>query len=754
MRLPRTAGPFVGREQDLASVEAHLAAHRLVTLRGPAGVGKTRLAIEFAAALIAGGRDRVWFVPLGTLGSGALLAETVIATLGIKSTLAEPLAALSSYLDEEPSLVILDNCEHIAAAVSEFVSALLAATRNVRVVATSRQPLGVDEEVAVALGGLDTSARGASVELFAAVARRSDPAFRGTGTGDGEVAEICRLVDGLPLAIELAACRIGALSPLQILEQTRTSIGLLRRAGREPGRTTSLIASIADSYSLCSTRERLLWDSLSALAGPFALDDAVQVSGLEAAEVLDLTEALLEKSVLLRADDDQDRRARYRMLYVLRRFGRERLAEDPERENAVLDAHARWFATVAARAEEEWIGPQQQRLVADLEASLPDIRAASEHAIGRGDAATAYRACVICTPQLWWASGRIDEGRHWVERALRLLSEPSEELLIALLDAESLALAKGDLASADAHLQRAAEVAAAPGVASADSRARMAFGRAFRHLLLGQFDDAAAVATAGIEHSRTMDPADATPYRLRQVLVYACNGLGDVERGTRSCNELIDLSAAADETYYRAFAQHVLALYAWRQGELGDARRLSDSAMRSSVWVPNRPENPDALLIAGFIAAADDQTERAATLFGASVGTSTTHIASTALFSETIEERDRLAQRHAQITEVLHPAATLRGYRMTPAQAVEYALQRHPAADAAVLSPRELEVAALIAEGRINKEIAAALTISVRTAEGHVERIRRKLGVRSRVDISTWYVRRTVDGANRAAGPE
>lgn len=727
----------------MSRLRALVGRERLVTLHGAAGTGKTRLAVEFGHAVAPSLGGRVWFVNLGALTTTEIIAEAIVSTLGLNATLEDPIDVVGDFLGEAPSLLILDNCEHVAAEVAVLVQTMLERAPSLRILATSREELQLPRESVLRLAGLDLAPGGDAMILFADRARRSAPSFHPAANRD-TVESICTLLDGLPLALELAAARLSSVTPQQLLGYLGDPIALLadpRRGSTE--RTSSLRSSIDLTAGLCDDAERRAWHRFAYLRGSFTVDDAAAMLEAPLAESLAMVDALLAKSVIMRADEVAGQ-ARFRMLYVLRAFGRDML--DVEDADAA-DVHAAWFSRRAAQVEEEWIGPQQDELLLLLDEALPDVRVSIQHGLDHGEADVVFRASVLATAELWWAGGRIDEGRFWVERAVALVTAVSADRVLTLVDAATLALAKGEFAAARDHLQSAVDlVAENPAVDSAITRSDISFGLAFEHLLHGRFAECVAEAERGlsIERGATRPP---TPFRLRQLVVYAANGLGDAGLGARMCDELLALSDAAGEHYYRAFALHNLALYAWRDGDLAQAQLHSSNGMKLSRHAPNRPENPDALLVAGFIAAERNDTERAATLFGAAIGTSRTRVASTALFAESHADAERLLSWHTKIREVLHPAATVRGYRMTPAEAVAFAIEVTPRSSRErLLTPREREVVALVADGATNRQIAEALRITVRTAEGHVERIRRKLDVHSRVEIGTWFVRETLQG--------
>src|SRR6516225_9643420 len=342
--LPAELTSFVGRRGELAEVRRLLAGSRLVTLTGVGGVGKTRLAVRAAAGLRRAFRDGVWLVQLDQLRDPALVAQAVAGALGLQDRAGyAPAAALAEYLAGRQLLLVLDNCEHLVDAAAKLADLLLRAAAELRVLATSREALTMTGETVLAVPPLPVpEARQPlaaaelgvfpAVRLFAERAAQVVPGFAVTEANVAAVAGICRRVDGLPLAIELAAARLPVLSAEQIEERLSDRLGLLTRGGRaRPARQQTLRASIEWSHELCSRAERLLWARCSVFAGGFELDAAEGVCAadrLAAGRVLDLLAALAGKSIL--TTGHLERVARYRLPEPLREFGQERLRESGE----------------------------------------------------------------------------------------------------------------------------------------------------------------------------------------------------------------------------------------------------------------------------------------------------------------------------------------------------------------------------------------------------------------------------------------
>jgi non-specific serine/threonine protein kinase len=507
--LPQDVTSFVGRREELADAKRLLSGSRLVTLVGVGGVGKTRLALRVAAALRRGFRDGVWLVELDRVDDEALLAPSVAEVLGVRSS-EPPLTALADYLADRQLLLVLDTCEHLLSPVAKLADALLRSAGGLRILVTSRQPLGIDGEAVLPVPPLATPpatppqarpprrgkppdpTRHAAVALFLERAAAVVPAFELTEANQDAVAEICRRLDGLPLAIELAAARLPALSSGQIRDRLADRLDLLSRGSRTaPPRQQALRLSIEWSYDLCTPVEQLLWARLSVFAGEFDLDAAEGVCAdeeLPSADILELVSSLVDKSVIA-PQPDRDTPLRYRMLDSVRAHGQEKLRARGE-ETRMRRLHRDWYRRQILQAEAEWLSSRQVDWLVRLDRELPDIRRAlgfclteeddappdrtgpddttpdetrGEHpARDRfGTQAGAAAALTMAAAMLmhWTARGLHAEGRHWLGLALARPGPPTPERVKALFVDTALAAAPGDVAAAAVPAREAREVA-------------------------------------------------------------------------------------------------------------------------------------------------------------------------------------------------------------------------------------------------------------------------------------------------------
>jgi predicted ATPase/class 3 adenylate cyclase/Flp pilus assembly protein TadD len=410
--LPRPASSFVGREHEVAALVSMLRdGARLVTLTGPGGSGKTRLAIEAAAELVGRFRNGVFWVPLATLRDPALVVSTAGQTIGASGELA-------AHVGEKEMLLLLDNLEQVVAVAPEL-GALVETCPNLRLLVTSRELLRVRGETEYEV--LPLADRDA-VELFG---------LRSGLVVTPAAEELCRRLDNMPLALELAAARVKLLSPEQILERLGQRLDLLRGGRESDPRQATLRTTIEWSHELLSAEEQRLFRRLSVFVGGCTLDGAEQVCEAD----LDVFQALVEKSLVRRTGD------RFWMLETIRDYAAERLLDSGE---DLRRRHAEFYMALAERAEPALVGSGQAAWWENLTAEYPNVRAALEWACGGGDHAVALRLTAAMW-RYWWTRGPIPEARSWYDAALRSgASEPEELRARALYGAANMALAAGD----------------------------------------------------------------------------------------------------------------------------------------------------------------------------------------------------------------------------------------------------------------------------------------------------------------------
>jgi predicted ATPase/DNA-binding NarL/FixJ family response regulator len=761
--VPAELTSFVGRRGEVAEVKRLLGGSRLVTLTGVGGVGKTRLALRAAAGLRRAFRDGVWLVRLDQLRDQALVAQAVAGTLGLQDRAGyAPAVALAEYLAGRQLLLVLDNCEHLVDAVAKLADLLLREAAGLRVLATSRESLNITGERVLAVPPLAVPeagrrlsvaelARFPAAGLFAERAAQVVPGFAVTEANVAAVAGICRRLEGLPLAIELAAARLSVLSPGQIEARLGDRLGLLTRGGRTgPARQQTLRASIEWSYELCSEPERLLWARLSVFAGGCELDAAEGICAdrrLAAAGVLDLLAALAGKSILIVAHGQGG--ARYRLPETLREFGQERLRESGE-DTTLRRRHRDWHEQLARRADTGWLSPQVADWTARLFREHANVNAAQDFCQAEPDEAEAgLRIAMHVWIFYYFIAGHFNEGRYRLGQVLARAREPTVWRARGLLLASFLAAVNGDRGAVQPLLEQGTSLARQLNDPATRAFAAWAAGAAC--LLGGDLPQAVACFEDGLAAL----PAAAVSGRQRaQLLLDLANAAGlagDEERAVACHRELAALTEAGSEYIRRAYCAYslwALGTAAWRRGDLDRATGLQQQSLRlrgndrmGSTWCV------EAL---AWIAASQRQYERAAVLLGAAAGLWQS-MGTTLDGHQPLAGHQRDCERQARqaLGEAAFYAAYHRGLDLAAADVLAYALQQPPekptekppapaVSEWAPLTPREMQVARLIAVGRSNKDIAAELVISQRTAENHVEHILAKLGFTSRAQVAAW----------------
>jgi predicted ATPase/class 3 adenylate cyclase len=444
--LPLQVTSFVGRERELGEVAALLGAHRLVTLTGPGGTGKTRLALQAAADALEVHPDGVWLAELGALADPALVPQAVAAAVGVREEPGRPLpATLADALRPKRLLLVLDNCEHLLEACARLADAVLRACPHVRLLCTSREALGIAGETVWRVPSLPVPAgagaagapspaaptagdvaRSAAVRLFCDRAAAVQPGFALTADNAAAVGQVCIRLDGIPLALELAAARVRVLPPRQLLARLEDRFRLLTGGSRTAlERHQTLQAAVDWSHDLLTASERALFARLAVFAGGFTLEAAETVgagpdgpegpggAGIEAPEVLDLLTRLVDKSLVV-ADEQPDGTARYRLLETLRQYAQQKLAAGAA--GALRERHARYYLDLAEAAEPALWGPEQAARFERLEAELGNLRAALAWWVAH-DTARGLRLATALG-RLWLVRGLTEEGRRWLHDLL------------------------------------------------------------------------------------------------------------------------------------------------------------------------------------------------------------------------------------------------------------------------------------------------------------------------------------------------
>src|ERR671921_1626647 len=757
--LPSALSSFVGRKKELTEVSRLLEDTRLLTLTGAGGCGKTRLALAAADKLVEKFEEGVWMVDLAPLADPSLVPQAVASTLGVREQPGRSLTeTLSDYLASKKVLLVLDNCEHLVEACAELAESLLRSCSELRVLATSREALGIAGEVAWPVPSLslpdlrrmpniESLSRYESARLFVERTEAVKPTFALTEENAPSVAKICYRLDGIPLAIELAAARTKVLSVEQISEKLEDCFGLLTTGNRMAlPRHRTLHATMDWSHDLLPERERILFRRLSAFAGDFTLEAAESVCAgedLERYEVLDLLAHLVDKSlVMVREKGEQ---TRYRLLELVRQYARERLDES-EDGTEVEQRHATFFMGLAEEAERKLMGPDQSRWLVSLENDHDNFRAALAWSLGEGgDAGFGVRLAAALWP-FWFARGYLSEGRRWLESTITR-SAPAVTLARAkaLNGAGSIATFQDEYEAAKALIEEGLalnrELGDEEGIAS--SLANLC-GVA----MLGQRDDIPALAA--LEEAKALRPKITNRRTVGNLLILegrVALARGDLERAVELGEESLEMYRAARDAYGIVMCLLHIAFVTLAQGDYERTAPLLREGLQLSWELEHKVFIQYCVTALAGVAASKGFPVRAARLWGA--GERLSEISGGHIVREgksTIDYERTLTAARSRLDEAAWTAAWAEGRAMSPERAIEYALERgatpEPAATPqtypAGLSVREVDVLRLVAAGLTNAEVAERLFLSPRTVDWHLSSIYRKLGLHSRAEATRF----------------
>ncbi|GAA2741074.1 ATP-binding protein [Kitasatospora cinereorecta] len=764
-RLPAEVAGFVGRRGELGEIGRLLASSRLLTLVGPGGVGKTRLALRAAAAAEPSFRDGVRLVELARLRDPLLLAQSVVDVLDVQDRSDRSAAeVLSAHLADRELLLVLDNCEHLAGPTAHLVETLLRAAPGLTVLATSRQALGVIGEhlftvppmrvpTGERLPGPRALLRYEAVSLFVQRASAVLPEFTVSDANADSVARLVAALDGLPLAIELAASWLRVLPVDEVLHRLTDRFALLDTgavAAAQPARRT--LRELMDwSFDLCSPQERLLWERVSVFSGGFDLAAAEAVcsgDGIPRSAVLALVAGLVDKSVLIRQETSGS--VRCQLLETVREYGYGRL-EQTGASTEIRRRHRDHFGRLADQAQANWFGADQVVWFDRLRADHANLRAALEFCVTEPGEADSGLALASTPRDYWVAVGSLAEGRQWLTRLLAAAPDDAGPVRTRAMGLNAwFAVLQGNETEAEPlltqHVERAERLADASETAWALQYIGAAMGFA-------NPDDTNAItffegAAAG--HRELDDMEGLTSDLFMQAIGEAL--IGDVGRALDLSREAVSLSDAAGESFVRSYAIFSMALATWRNGDRAAATALVREAVKLKQSFHDRWGLALCVELTFWTAAEDGHYDRAAYLLGA------LHALWEGLGASLEESVPFMIEGHeryvAQVREALGGRAlqqtSERGARLTPEQIVEDILRDETAptavgAPGARLTRRELQVAKLVAQGMSNKEIAAGLVISLRTVENHVEHVLAKLGFSSRTQVAVWVSQHAAD---------
>lgn len=812
-KLPIQLTHFIGREQEIADVKGQLAQTRLLTLTGPGGCGKTRLAAAVAAQVLHAYQDGAVWVDLAPIADQSLVAQTVAKALGVGEQTGRSMSeVLADFLIERHLLLLLDNCEHLIAPCIRLVSALLSTCPDVHMLITSREPLAIAGEsiypvptlslppaeiladngssAMIASGVVEDLSKYEAIMLFLDRAGSIVPGFTLTSENARAVAEICVRLDGMPLAIELAAARINVLTAGQIAARLDSRFTLLKSSRKDAigGRHQTLRTAIDWSYDLLSSPEQILFRRLSVLPGGCSLATAEAVvagDGIDGEQLLALLSSLVNKSLVV-ADTLRPGDARYTMLETIRQYAAQKLGDSGEGP-AIRNRHLRCFLNLAEAAKPKLEAEYQQLWLNWLEDEVDNIRAAlswslesEQHEAGLRIASALY--------QFWTIRDYREEALSWFQRLLARAQEdlPLVERLNALVYASLMASFHGRTALQMNYADEAAALGEAAGREDKQALASALAAQAFAVRKGGDPDSAFTLALRALELLRELGD----PYELGLSLTlysFLAMSIGEYEQARAMLDEGLPLLrqtgstyriamalnyagdlARCQEDYARAVAAYDESIVLLREieadrdlasalhnqghatlhlGEVQRARVLFRESMAIQQEQRNTLGMAECLLGFAALAIAEQAPAAGARLLAAAEAIGGRQV--TSEWAATRLEYEHYLQRaRANLGESSFLEEQAIGQSWSLEEAVTFALETADKGAAAAaarskldeLTPRQREVAILVAQAKSNDQIAEELVLSKRTVETHVSHILGKLGFESRTQIVRWAI--------------
>jgi predicted ATPase/DNA-binding CsgD family transcriptional regulator len=755
--LPVELNSFVGRDAELLEVRRLLAVTHTVTLTGPGGIGKSRLALRAAGELGRHFSDGGWLVKVAALESAELLRTALAHSLGVYERGDVGIeAALLDHLQPRRLLMVLDNCDSLLEACRELVESIVSRCEGVRVLCTTRQRLGVPGEAVVVVAPLGVPAATEQVSfvevadaealrLLVDRARAVAPSFALTDENSAAATDICRRLDGLPLAIELAAVRLTSMTAGDLLGRLDDRFQLLTAEhGQQSPRHAALQTTVEWSHELLGEEGRILWRRLSVFAGSFEIEAAEAVcsgDGLERGRVLDLITSLVDRSILTMAPGGL--KGRYRFLETMRLYGLERLREAGE-EAELQRRHAAWYVERFSGERPWWCGAGQTKGLDLLDAEWANVEAALDFlAESVADAQTGLRLAADLW-LYWLVRGRYRLARQHLEGLLVKVPEPTGTRAMALWAVGFFAQATGDHDVALAKFEESRRISAKRGMDRELGYALTGLGLV--RLRRGELHAALEVFAASRATMR--DVEDATGRCLGvYFLATARAAAGQLADALSLAKEGLEISEAGD-MFARGNLNTLLGIVEWLLGDSQAAEDTLKEALRTQDGIGHRWGMATSVEGLAWVAASSGRLERAAMLLG--TGAALWQELGNALIpywqpyhdASDADARTGLGDQHFQARweegfvlarEAVVAAALeemLPETDPTPATAAEE--------DSFELTGRELEVARLVADGLSNPAIASTIFVSRATVKTHVSHILRKLALDSRVQLATW----------------
>jgi len=765
--LPIQLTSFIGREREISQVKRLLSTTRLLTLTGAGGAGKTRLASQVAAEALDDFSDGVWMVDLAPLADPALVPQAVAAALGAAEQPGCPLlSTLGNALQYKSLLLVLDNCEHLQVASAQLAEYLLRSCQALQILATSRVPLNVSGETLWRIPSLSLPdprtmnmnspshmQKYEAVRLFVERARASHATFALTPDNAPAVAQICQRLDGMALAIELAAARTRALAVEQIAAKLDDRFRLLTGGSSSLPRHQTLRATMDWSYGLLGEKEQILLRRLSVFVGGWSLEAAEAIclgDSLESVDILDVLMQLVDKSLI--TVDAQPGEARYRLLETVRQFGGERLEAAGERAT-LRRRHRAWFLNLAELADSRLRGPEENLWIARLEAEHDNLRAALDWCT-EDDSVNLGLRLARALEWFWFLAGHWGEGRVRLEQILEQSADAPLALLPkVLVGAARLAFSQGDGGRAKVLINRGLGLSRELG-----DKAATAWFLLWRGILAVAETDYAA-ALPPLEESLALNRQLTDKWWTVESLVYlgiATAMQGDNRKAEAFLQDSIALSRETENPNNIKYTLRISGLLALREKDYDRGEALLTETLRYCRDTRTHGINPAIVerTLEGLAQVASGRRDyaHAVPLFGAAEALRERLGARTSGWVPAADHHDRyVASARIGLGDAAFLAGWAQGRAMSLEQAIEYALtpaekpqvqadrtKQKADGTAEGLTTREREVAALVALGLTNRDIAERLVVTERTAETHIQNILNKLGFTSRSQIATW----------------
>jgi predicted ATPase/DNA-binding CsgD family transcriptional regulator len=782
--LPTQLTSFVGREKELADVKKLLYNAHILTLIGPGGTGKTRLSIQAAGELFDLYPEGVWFVELAPILDPLLVPRTTAIAVGLRD---EPqrlvIDVLCDHLREKKILIILDNCEHLVDACARMADRILHAAPDTRILASSREGLGISGEVTYRvpslglpdldhLPSLESLNQYEAVKLFIDRATSAVPTFTVTNENAPALAQVCHHLDGIPLAIELAAAKIRVLSVEQIANRLDDRFRLLTGGSRTAlERHQTLRAAIDWSYNLLPQTEQVLFRRLSVFVGGWTLEAAESVCEDESVkneDVLDLMEQLINKSLVI--TEEAGHESRYHMLETIRQHANEKLIESGEND-ALRDRHLKYFLHLAEVAEPELQSEEQGKWLDQLEIEQNNFRAALDWSKGEQQGAESILRLAGALWHFWEIRGYYAEGRAQLEAALarnRAARPPAQAK--ALVGAGTLAWYQTDYAGATAFHEQALSIQR-----ELEDRQGMAFSLnnlGAQALEQADFPQAARWLEESLALSREISDPRMAGYALHN-LAEVARHQGQFERASDLYLESLAAFRESGDRWSISFTLIWLGVATQHLGAYDQATAYIKEGLALCLELGIRRGIAEGLEGLAGVAFDQRQSDWAAQLFGASDALRKA-LHSPMSPADHIEHESIVAEACAALGEEAFKEAWTSGQALAAEgweKVIVYALAQPSPSEAKTpsetgpviilsrneadkkkyggLTSREREVAAQIAQGKSNQEIAAELFVGLKTVEAHVTRILSKLGFTSRAQIAGWAVSKGLAEAPR-----